>query len=185
MRLFNEKLGLIKSRMDTKYESVCGDGKKGEKESEQKCTQKQRKGEEILERKRRHWEEKEDIGRREKILEKERRCWRDRGDKAVNSTKNRHVGGTDTTHESRCTVKIQYAIPQRSQNWAARPSRRVDQIFEGTAAVGKAWFANNSKGSEVGLSMGEARLRPLSSIGTEGEQEGERREQWRCNLSRS
>jgi hypothetical protein len=47
--------------------------------------------------------------------------------------------------------------------------------------VGKAWFANNSKGSEAGLSMGKVRL---SSAGTEGKQEGGEREQWPCDLSR-
>jgi hypothetical protein len=104
----------------------------------------------------------------------------------VNSTKNRHVAKADTTHESRYTVHgdSMRHPPQRSQNWATRPSRRIDKIFEGTAAAGKAWFANYSKGSEAGPSMGEARLRPLSSTGTQGEQEGEQREQWRCGLSR-
>jgi hypothetical protein len=81
-------------------------------------------------------------------------------------------------------MRIQYAILQRSQTGAARPSHRIDKKFEGTADAGKVWFANNSKGSEAGLSMGEVRLRPLSSTGTEGEQEGEQREQWRCGLSR-
>ena len=31
------------------------------------------------------------------------------------------------------------------------------------------WFANNSKDLELGLSIGETRLSPLSSTGTEGE----------------
>jgi hypothetical protein len=66
-------------------------------------------------------------------------------------------------------IRIQCAFPQ---NWAARPSRRIDKKFEGTAAAGKARFANNNKGSEAGLSMGEVRLKPLSSTTTEGEQEG-------------
>jgi hypothetical protein len=44
--------------------------------------------------------------------------------------------------------------------------------------VGKTWFANNSKGSEAGLSMDRLRLTALSSIGTKGEQDGEDREQW-------
>jgi hypothetical protein len=58
-----------------------------------------------------------------------------------------------------------------NQNWAARLSRSIDREFDGTADAGKAWFANNSKGSEAGLSMGEVRPRPPSGIGTEGEQE--------------
>jgi hypothetical protein len=37
---------------------------------------------------------------------------------------------------------------------------RIDKHFEGTTDAGKAWFANKSKGSEAGLSMGEVRLRP-------------------------
>lgn len=43
------------------------------------------------------------------------------------------------------------------------------------AAAGKAWFANNGKGSEVGLSIDEARLRPLINAGGEGEQGSEQR----------
>ena len=74
--------------------------------------------------------------------------------------------------------------PRDPKNWAAKPSRKIDKKFEGTAAAGKAWFANNSRGSEARLNTGEARLRHLSSTGTEGEQEGEQSEQWRCNLSR-
>jgi nitrogen fixation protein FixH len=104
----------------------------------------------------------------------------------VNSTKIRYVVKADTTRKSRYTTRedsMRHPL-ERSQNWAIRSSRRIDKKFEETAAVGKAWFVNNSKGSEAGLSMGEARLRPLSSTGTEGEQEGEQREQWRCSLSR-
>jgi hypothetical protein len=74
-------------------------------------------------------------------------------------------------------MRIQYAVPRRSQTGADRPTRRIDKKFEGKADAGKAWFANNSKGSEAGLSMGEVRLKPLSSTGTEGEQEGEQQEQ--------
>lgn len=42
----------------------------------------------------------------------------------------------------------------------------------------------HNKGSETGLSMSEVGLRPLSSTETEGEQEGEQREQRGCSLSR-
>lgn len=40
------------------------------------------------------------------------------------------------------------------------------------------------KGLKPGLSMGEARLRPLKSTGRESEQADEQRDHWRCALSR-
>ena len=65
---------------------------------------------------------------------------------------------------------------QRSQNWATRPSRKIDKNFEEMTAADKTWFANNSKGSEAGLSISEVRLRPPSSIVIEGEQKDEQQE---------
>ena len=62
----------------------------------------------------------------------------------------------------RC-MRVQCSHPLRLKNWTARHSRRIDKKFEGTPDAGKAWFANNSKGLEAGLSMCEVRLRPLSS----------------------
>ena len=60
----------------------------------------------------------------------------------VNSTKNCHVAKADTTRKSRYTVHEDSMRhpPQRTQNWATRPSRRINQKFEGTAAAGKAWL---------------------------------------------
>ena len=49
----------------------------------------------------------------------------------INSTKNRHVAKADTTRESRYTMHEDSMrhLPQRSQNWASRPSRKIDQKF--------------------------------------------------------
>ena len=88
----------------------------------------------------------------------------------------------DASPDTLC-MRIQCAFPPRGPK-TGPPDLRVELAKNSKRR--QLWarnVANNSKGSKAGLSMGEVRLSPLSSIRTEGEQEGEQQERWLCDQS--
>lgn len=88
---------------------------------------------------------------------KERR----QGSPDVNSTKNLLYCMVDTIRECICTVH-EYSMHYPSRGPKTEPSDFQVELVKNLTPVdaGKAWFTNNNKGSEAGLNIGKARLRP-------------------------